>query len=134
MTFSLSYFKKRRKTQARPTLWGLLYLFLQNWSRWPELNRRPTPSFTPQFRKTYMGTRLYLWHILSDLATLVSRSGDCSPRSYPPEADFDRYSGFTTRFIWQWAGSLWPTMELLYQLSYNGKRGAKWELAHIFSE
>ena len=67
-----------------------------NWSRWPELNRRPTPSFTPQFRKTYMGTRLYLWHILSDLATLVSRSGDCSPRSYPPRADFDRNSGFIT--------------------------------------
>src|SRR3989344_8663082 len=97
-------------------------IFNFNLSRWPELNRRPTPSFIPQFRETYMGIRLYLWHILSDLATLVSRSGpsiNSRPRSWPVRA-IDRYSGFITEFLLQWAGSLCPTMELLYQLSYNG--------------
>ncbi|MDO8536685.1 MAG: hypothetical protein Q7R94_00350, partial [bacterium] len=33
---------------------------------------------------------------------------------------FNRNSGFTCEFLRQWAGSLCPTMELLYQLSYNG--------------
>jgi len=37
---------------ARPTLWGLLYLFLQNWSRLSYLNRRPHPSLTPSFSDT----------------------------------------------------------------------------------
>lgn len=46
------------------------------WSRWPELNRRPTPSLTPLFRfVTYKRARLYLELSLSGLAPLVSRSG-----------------------------------------------------------
>ena len=46
------------------------------WSRWPELNRRPTPSLTPLFRLVaYKRARLYLELPLSGLAPLVSRSG-----------------------------------------------------------
>jgi len=55
-------------------------------SRWPELNRRPTPSFTPQLRIAYMRIRLYLVRAAGafarcGLAPLVSRSGALVSRS-----------------------------------------------------
>jgi hypothetical protein len=55
------------------------------------------------------------------LASLVSRSGDCSPRSEPLLA-FNRNSGFNDQFPDRGAKPVRFTMELLYQLSYNGNK------------
>lgn len=52
-----------------------------------------------------MRVRLYLELFLSEEAPLVSRSSaDVALRSDPPQADFNRYSGFNDKFLYQWAG------------------------------
>lgn len=107
----------------RPTPWGLLYLFLQNWSRESGLNRRPAPSLTPPLY-IYKRARLYLypadrWTPLSVVRARRYRRATVLPT--------------TLKNVWaltvirdslvchQKSGQgLRPTMALLYQLSYLG--------------
>ena len=75
-------------------------------------------------RARYKRTRLYLERIpiSRNLALLVSRSGvsmsDATVLTLGKV--FNRNSECTGRFLFQGQGLLRPTMELLYQLSYNG--------------
>ena len=88
----------------------------QNPSRCRDLNPRPAPSLS-----LYIAIKagLYLWLILSDLATLCQSLGRLLA-TVLSQRDFNRYWGFIRTFLLGWAGVLRPTMELLYQLSYNG--------------
>ena len=91
-----------------------------SWSRWSDLNRRPTPSWIPLFLRQQAIIRCIIrllgqsvnkfppWSslaiirgldcILSVSAPLVSRSGDRAATVWTRWA-FNRYSGFTRKFF-----------------------------------
>src|SRR3989344_586932 len=103
--------------------WGFL-------SRWPELNRRPTPSLTPCFCEHYTRARLYL----KRAPTVSEFSFSCQSFEPSDHACTERQSkcyglgpcGLLTVIrdsSWHFRRNgqgLRPTMELLYQLSYIG--------------
>ncbi len=59
-----------------------------------------TSSFAYTSTSLYKRARLYLNPIKD---SLVSRSGDFSPRSWPLQA-INRYSGFIQKLLFKWAG------------------------------
>ena len=95
-------------------------------SRCAGSNRGPHPSFTPLFFETPirgLDCILSLSFVVAnrDLASLVSRSGVSTYATVLTWCQaFNRYSGFNLLFPTSWAWTHRPTMDALYQLSYNG--------------
>jgi len=70
-----------------------------SWSRWPELNRRPTPSFVPCLIGIYKGLDCILGMFLKEFSLLCQSFGRNVATVLALCQAFNRYSGFAIKFL-----------------------------------